>query len=62
MATPIAKRHSFDIPSRTESDDDRPSGVPAPGHLGASTKELWGGLLGVLVLGVVVAAFWLASR
>jgi hypothetical protein len=41
--------------------DDRPSGVPRRGELGESKKELWALLLAIVVIAVIIIAFWLEA-
>jgi len=51
--------------TRTKSawNEDRPSGVPAPGHLGASGNEMLALMAAALIFVLILAAFWFqASR
>lgn len=41
--------------------DERHSGIPAPGRLGASRNELLAGLLALIIFGAIVVGFWLAA-
>lgn len=42
--------------------EDRPSGVPEPGHMGAARNELMWGALAVFIIVAIVAAFiWEAT-
>jgi uncharacterized RDD family membrane protein YckC len=41
---------------------EQPRGVPPPGQLGASKKELWALLLAAVVIVAIFAAFWLEAR
>ena len=43
-------------------DYERPSGVPPPGSLGESKRELWALLAAAVVILAIVAAFWLEAR
>jgi len=40
---------------------ERPSGVPPPGHLGESKKELWALVVAGAVTLLIILAFWLEA-
>jgi hypothetical protein len=42
--------------------DERPSGVPPPGRLGASRGELRAMLIALVVFAALAVAFWLEAR
>ena len=42
--------------------DERPSGVPPPGRLGASRGELRAMVIALLVFAALLVAFWLEAR
>jgi hypothetical protein len=44
------------------SDDDRPGGIPRPGHLGAATSEFVLVLFALLALVLIALAFYYGSR
>lgn len=48
-------------PTHQDLTPERPSGVPPPGHLGESTRELWALVgAGVVILAIIIA-FWLEA-
>jgi hypothetical protein len=44
------------------TDDERPSGIPRPGHLGAALSELVLAVLALAVLFVLGFAFYMSAR
>jgi hypothetical protein len=44
------------------SDEDRPGGIPRPGHLGAATSEFVLVLFALLALVLIALAFYYGSR
>jgi hypothetical protein len=50
------------IGARPNGNDERASGVPRPTRFGASGVELWAALVGVVVLSLLGAVFWLAIK
>ena len=44
------------------TEDDRPSGIPRPGHLGVATSELLLAMLALFALVLLACAFYLSSR
>jgi len=53
---------NIDNLQRRMADDDRPSGIPRPGHLGAATTEFVLVLFAVLALTCIALAFYYGSR
>jgi len=47
---------------RRMADDDRPSGIPRPGHLGTATNEFLLVLFALLALVLIALAFYYGSR
>jgi hypothetical protein len=43
-------------------EDDRPSGIPRPGHLGVAKTELLLALIALFTLVLLACAFYLSSR
>jgi hypothetical protein len=41
---------------------ERPSGVPPPGGLGASKRELYALLAALVIFAAIIAGFWLEAR
>lgn len=39
-------------------DDDRPSGIPSPGRLGAARREMIYLALGLVVFALILIGFW----
>jgi hypothetical protein len=44
------------------TEDDRPSGIPRPGHLGVAASELLMAMLALFALVLVGCAFYYSSR
>jgi hypothetical protein len=53
---------NIDNLQRRMTDDDRPSGIPRRGHLGAATMEFVLALFAVLALILIALAFYYGSR
>ena len=49
-------------PGHHDGVDERPSGVPPKGRLGASRNEMLALLVGLGVVIVIVVAFWLTAH
>jgi hypothetical protein len=53
---------NIDNLQRRMADDDRPGGIPRPGHLGAATTEFVLVLFAALALACIALAFYYGSR
>ena len=49
------------VPDDSQFESVRPSGIPRPGRLGESKKELWALLGGIAVVVAIILAFWLEA-